>query len=318
MINQRVAATVVTLCLSTLGALAQTPTATPLRQAVSRDVGRSTTITLAQIVSRQRETLQKIRSARGVAVWREEGSTTSGAPPLRLIYFAYSTTSSVNLITAWDGKSLIRREREKPDWNRVLAAYFIQGEQVYAINPREKTRRGWLTQTPYNPAVHERNPIVGFRIEQLADEPVSLADLWATHDQMAGEAKIERVADKSEEKYAITFINAQKPGEQLYYVVNATKGYLNEFIARYSNGRPLFVTTIAVGNTASGLWLPARRVKWEYGADGRLLRRSEWYFHTLDINVPLAPFELSFSYFHLPPEAVTRTIQTNAPAKENP
>jgi hypothetical protein len=275
-------------------------------------------VTLAQIVARQRATLAQIHTARGVAVWREDSYSTSSAPPLRLVHFAYTTTGSVNLVVAWDGRSPVGLGREKPDWQKVLAAYLVRDDVVYAVRPAPKSRGGWITGTPFNPAVHERNPIVAFHVDQLADEPVTLADLYATQSAMATQPAIEVVRSGNEEKFVITFTNPAAPGEQLRYLVNPQKGYLNEYIGRYSGGRKIFETSIVVGSTPQGQWIPARRTKYEYAADGRLVRRSEWYFHSLQVNCSVGPEEIGFGYFHLPPEAWPQKVQTNAPPTVTP
>jgi hypothetical protein len=295
-------------------AIAETPSLATVRPVRPMQ---STTITLAQVVARQRETLDQIHSARGVAVWREDNYTTrtSQVPPLRLVHFAYSSTASVNLILPWDGKTPVGHLREKPEWDKVLAAYLVRDDLVYAIKPAPKNPNGWVKRTPYNPAVHERNPIVSFRIEQLADEPVTLADLYATQKAMEAPPQIVPTKEKDGPRLWVLFSNPGAPSESLRYLINPSKGYLAEYIGRFSGGRKIFETMIVLGKAGNQIWIPAHRIKYEYAADGSLARRSEWYFDSLQINQPLAPYELSFVYFHLPSEAWPQKVQTNAPSQ---
>ncbi len=307
---------IMSLAVLTQGGLesfAQAPTSAP-SPPLGKDVP-ATSVTLAQIIARQRETISQIRSASGVAVWREDVYTTSASsvPPLRLVHFAYSTTGSVNLIIPWDGKTPIGRLREKPDWSKVLAAYLVRDDVVYGIKPAQLSRDGWITATPYNPAVHDRNPLVAFRIEYLADERVTLADLYASQKEMETPPQIIPAQKGGNPRLWVIFSNPRTPGESLRYLVNPSKGYLTEYIGRFSGGRKIFETTIVLGKAGNTVWIPARRIKYEYQPNGTLQRRSEWYFHTLEVNSMLPPYELSFSYFHLPPEAWPQKIQTNAP-----
>lgn len=275
---------------------------------------RETSITLAQIVARQQATLRQIKNAEGAVVWRENIFTTaSAAPPLRVIHFAYTTTASVSLTLPWDGKSPIGRSRENADWSKVLAAFLIRDDSVYSIDAKKKSPKGWITEVPYNPAVHEKNPIVSFRISLLADEQVSLLDLYQTLSSMKNKPSIWSFGYGDEERLVVRFTNDELPNEELVYVINPQKGYLNEYIVRDSKGKKLFETYITIGK-ANGIWVPARRIHYEYSRDGRLLRSSEWYFHSLLVNEKLAPNTFTFSYFHLPPEAWPQSIQTNMPA----
>lgn len=309
---------------ATLLALLVTATASLCGQPISSQIAASapsgwaaTSVTLAQIVSRQRATIGQIRSARGVAVWNEVNytTTTQSVSPLRLVYFAYATTASVNMVVAWNGRTPVGQGREKPDWSRVLAAFLIRDDTVFSIRPNTATKQGWITSTPYNPGVHERNPIVSFRLEQLCDEPVTLSDLYATQSGMASPARVYVGRDGGDEKLWVVFTNPHTPGEELLYRVNPQKGYLTEYICRRSRNRRYFETWVVIGKTGNGFWIPSRRVKYEYTMDGRVARASEWYLHSVEVNVPLAPHELSFAYFHLPPEAWPQKVQTNAPSQ---
>lgn len=278
---------------------------------------RETSVTLAQIVSRQRATLSQIRTARGVAVWKEVLHTTTSqpAPPLRLIHFAYCSTASVNLIIAWDGQSPVGQLREKPDWNRVLAAFMVMDDKVYTIKPNASRKQGWISVAPYNPAVHERNPLVSFRIDQLADEPVTLSDLLATQNSMAVPPKVFAETSASGEKLWVVFSNPNLPGEELRYLINPSKGYLAEYVGRFSHQRKVHESFLNIGKTKQGLWIPARRRSFHYTTDGQLAYSSDWYFHSVEVNTALAPYELSFAYFHLPPDAWPQKVQTNEPPK---
>lgn len=280
---------------------------------------RETSVSLGQIVARQRETLSRLRTARGVAVWREDvfSTTAQSTPPLRLVYFAYTTTASVNLIVAWDGKTPVGRSKEQLDWSRVLAAYLVRDDTVYEITPGKATR-GWVRAMPYNPAVHERNPLVRFSLDWLDDEPVTLADLYDTRESMAARPTVQAIGAADDERLRVVFSNPAFPSDALIYVVNPRKGYLNEYIVRQSGGRKIFETSIFVTRLPSGVWAPGKRTKWEYGADGRLVRRSEWYFHSLEVNQSFAPNEFSLAYFHLPKEAWPSRVQTNASDSERP
>ncbi|MCX7625329.1 MAG: hypothetical protein N2Z21_03855 [Candidatus Sumerlaeaceae bacterium] len=279
---------------------------------------KETSITLAQIVARQRATLSQIQTARGVAVWREllYTTTSQSAPPLRLVHFAYCSTASVNLIFSWDGRSPVAQVREKPDWTKVLAAFLVADDKVYSIKPSGSRKQGWISVAPYNPAVHERNPLVSFRIELLADEPVTLADLFGTQNSMAAPPKVYLETTTGGEKLWVIFSNPNLPGEELRYLINPAKGYLAEYIGRFSQKRKIHESFLTIGKTKQGHWIPARRKSYDYTRDGTVTYFSDWYFHSVEVNTTLAPYELSFAYFHLPPEAWPQTIQTNEPAKQ--
>jgi hypothetical protein len=278
---------------------------------------RETSVTLAQIVARQIGNYQRIRTARGQVVWREEIYTTpTTAPPLRVIQFAFDTTGSVNLVLAWDGKSRLPRQKEKPDWSRVLAAFLVEGENVYQIRPPTKDQIPSISWTPFNPDVHGRNPLVRFHPALLGDETIALADLARVQEQMRARISIAEIGSRADPRIRVSFTNPERPNELLYYLINPQKGWLPEFIGRYSGNRCLFQTSILIGKTANGVWIPSRRTKLEYNSNGEVSRREEWYYLDLSVNERLPAQQISFAYFHLPPEAFPQRVQTNAPSSE--
>lgn len=278
---------------------------------------RETSVTLAQIVARQIGNYQRIRTARGQVVWREEVYTSSTtAPPLRVIQFAFDTTGSVNLVLAWDGKSRLPRQKEKPDWSRVLAAFLVEGDNVYQIQPPAKDRAPSISWTPFNPDVHGRNPLVRFHPALLGDETIALSDLARMQEQMRARISVAEIGNRVDPRIRVSFTNPERPSELLYYLINPQKGWLPEFIARYSGNRCLFQTSILIGKTPNGVWIPSRRTKVEYNLNGDVSRREEWYFLDLSVNERLPSQQISFAYFHLPPEAFPQRVQTNAPSSE--
>jgi hypothetical protein len=297
------------LCLTAATAHAQAP---PRPQA-------TTTITLEQIVARQEENYRRIRSGEGTVVWREQlGTTASAVAPLRVILFAFEADRSVNLILPCKDPTRLPQLGEKIDWTSVLAACFVDRDAVYNITVPRGGGSPQVEPVPFNPAVHERNPLIAFHPRLLGDERVTLADLTALANKMATRPAITPIVRGDKKLLRIDFGNTSAPGELLYYVVNPAKGYMTEEIGRFARGRMVMETRIIIGQTKDNTWIPARREKSEYDAAGRPVRWEGWYYESLAINERLAPKTLSLGFFHLPASARIRFTPAPVQTEANP
>lgn len=294
---------------------AGTPTAHSQASA-PRAVSRETSVTLPQIVARQTENFRKIINAKGEVIWREDMYTTgTSAPPLRVISFAFEGNRSVNLIIPWDGVSPLPRRGEKLDWSKVLSAALVEGDIVRVVSLKRGANSPVTETVPFNPAVHERNPLIAFHPAMLGDDRVGLADLASAAARMTARPLVAEIGSGERTRIRVAFTNPSSPGDILYYIINPQKGWLAEDIGRLSGGRYLFRSRIVIGNTSDGVWIPARRMKEEFSADGKLLRREIWQYNSLSVNSGVARRELSMDFFHLPAESLPTTMQTNSPSE---
>jgi hypothetical protein len=277
----------------------------------------NTSLTLAQIVQRQEENYGRIRNAEGQVVWMEEAA---GQAPtstsVRVIFFAFEGDRSVNLITAWDPTGTPPARDEKMDWTRVLAAFFVEGDRVHKISLRAGAKTPAIETTSFNPAVHENNPLVGFQPRMLGEERVRLRDLVELTPQMKTRPNVRQVSREGRALLQVEFTNEKAPGEGILYTIAPDKGYLAEELVRMSGGRVAARSTITIGQTRDGIWIPARRVKMEYDNAGRALTRETWYYLHLATNEGLARRALSFEFFRLP--SGTRVPTMASPAATQP
>lgn len=259
-----------------------------------------TSITLAQIAERQEQNYARIRNAQGEMLWTEQhyenGTTTRSA---RIVFFAFEGDRSVNLIISASGSQFPSRS-ETIDWSRVLAAYFVEGDMAYHIVKPPKASVPKVESLPFNPAVHDRNPLVSYRPRMMGDDRARLWDLAKLVPQMPTPPQIRQFESGGRTLLQIDFTNATTPGESLTYVIAPDKGYLAQEIIRVAGGKIAARTSITIGQTKDGTWIPAVRDRKEYDATGRVTSREIWLYRYLAINEPLPRHMLSFEFFHLP------------------
>ncbi|MEI7634321.1 MAG: hypothetical protein WCK47_08590 [bacterium] len=290
------AAIVLAIMFSTMTGVSQTPRSTP----AGLD---ETSVTLAQIVARQRENYARLRSARGEVIWREDDyavALPSRKAPLRVVDFAFEGDRSVLFIVPWDGVSPIPKRGSGFDWTKMMAGCLVEGDWVSMLTMPRGARQPEVRMTLYNPAVHDKNPLVSFHPSLLGDERVGLAELLSVAGQMTTRPLVRQSLLNGELRLRVDFANPAAPGEFIYYIVNPQKGCLAEDIGRYSGGRLTERAQIIIGKTKDGVWIPARRNKTICDTKGRPLHGESWYYRSLDANQKMGSMELSLLYFHLP------------------
>lgn len=274
-------------------------------------------MTVAQIVERQRESYARIRNAVGEAVWREERLTTGGAMERvsRVVFFALEGDDSVTLIQAWNEVPPLPSRSAPLNWREVLAAALVVSDTVYMIGLPEGGTSPTVMALPYNPAVHENNPLVAFHPRILGDERVRLSMLNAAAGDMARPPRVTEFTANGYALLRIEFSNPAHPRDLIYYIVNPARGYLTEEIGVIKNGRQRVRTQIVVGHTKDGTWVPARRHRQEFDQNGRLVSRETWYYWSLAVNEGIPRRALTFDVFHLPPDvAILRPGRPALPA----
>jgi len=278
-------------------ALGQRPVPTP-------QTGRESTMTLAQIVERQRESYGRIRNATGEAVWREEIVTTDGAIQRnsRVVYFVVDGDDSLTLIQGWDERPPLPSRTAPLDWKGVLSAAIVTSDTVFMVGLPDGGTTPAVMALPYNPAVHENNPLVAFHPRILGDERVRLSALSATAGEMAHPPRVTEFIANGFPLLRIEFSNPAYPRDLIYYIVNPARGYLTEEIGVINSGRQRVRTQIVVGHTKDGTWVPARRHRQEFDPNGRLVSRETWYYWSLAVNEGIPRRGISFDVFHLPPD----------------
>lgn len=279
---------------------------------------RSTSVTLPQVVQRQEDNYTRMRTGSGAVSW-SEATLTSGTnqwkAASRAITFAFNTSGSVVLIVSWDPHEPFPKWDMKGDWSRVLAAALVEGDRVFNISVPKGSKLPQVRIVPYNPAVHENNPLVSFHPRFLGDEKVRLKDMLAASSRLPVRPAIYEYDTPDGLRLRIDFSNPSDARDFVYYIVNPQKGYLNEEIGQISGRQQIFRTRIVIGSTRDGTFVPARREKVILDDRGAPVASESWYYDTLALNEPLAAMEVSLAYFHLPKEAKIRglPVNTNAP-----
>jgi hypothetical protein len=310
----RAALAAAALLLAPLGATAQprpapTPNPAPYR---------ATSVTLAQVVQRQEENYARMRTGKGAVAWTEATLTSATGQwktATRAVTFAFDTSGSVLLIVSWDPREPFPKWDMRSDWSRVLAAALVEGERVFNISVPRGAKLPEARIVPFNPAVHENNPLVAFHPRLLGDEKVRLRDLLAASPRLPVRPALYEYDTPDGLRLRIDFYNPSDAREFVYYVVNPQKGYLAEEIGQISGRQHLFRTRILIGNTPDGTFIPARREKTAFDDRGNPVAAESWYYDAFAINQPLGRMEISLGYFHLPKEARIRglPVRTNAP-----
>jgi hypothetical protein len=267
---------------------------------------RESSITLQQIVARQEQHYKTIRSAQGVVVWQERrlsaDAPLSNGPARRVIHFEFEGDRSVTLVLPWEAAQVYSANQGAVDWRNVLSAAYVHDDQVDMIRNAGTTSSTQVEvrAVPYNPAVHDNNPLVAFHPRQLGDERVPLRELAAAAGKMPTRPLVTEVTQGGKVLLRIDFTNASTPGEEIYYIIDPNRGYLPVEIGRISQGKVVSRSVIVIGNTPDKTWIPARRTTTKYDLNGRALTEESWYYDYLAVNEKLAPRTLSLLYFKMP------------------
>lgn len=284
--------------------------ATPL---VSGD--RESSLTVQQIVARQEDHFSRIKNAQGIAVHSEVRYNEQAQPQpaqVQYIFFAYEGPRSVTLSMPKNAAQAYKGSQGQIPWDHITAAHHVTGDAVYMIRKAEGASTSPLVfAVPFNPAVHENNPLVSFHLRQVSNEQIPLRELARAIPAMAERPRVYDVSRDGKQLVRIDFANPNTPGEALQYLIDPARGYLPVEIIRRSGQRPVSVSKIIIGNTPDGTWVPARRERTMYDASGRTVSRQNWHYEHLAVNQGLAPKALSLMYFNLPMSTPVTVIEGN-------
>jgi hypothetical protein len=262
-----------------------------------------TSITLQQIVQRQLETFNHIKTAQGEVIWTTEdfsANATSPTQSTRVIFFAFERGKSVNLVVTGTEALKFPSRREVRDWSNVIAATLIVGDKVQMISQPKGRSAPEVRSVLFNPAIHENNPLTAFRPRMLADEKIPLENLVAVIGQMKNAPTVTQAMRNGHLVLRIDFRSASNPGEFLYYLIRPDQGYLPEEIGKVQNGRYVFRTDIVNGQARDNSYLPARRERIQYDSAGRPTIRESWYYRSFSANEALPRKMISLNFFLLP------------------
>lgn len=292
---QRSGLLVVGLCAMTMGGTAQQPQKT---SAAPRVQYRETSVTLHQAVAAQEQNYNRMKTGQGTVVWQEV--TRNGPPAARVIYFAFEPERSVTLVLPQSEARAYAASQGKVDWSKALAAHLRVGDLVQRVSAGTTGTQPQVRTVPFNPAVHERNPLVAFHPRILADDVVALRDLAAALPGMKARPQMSQFMVDAQLMIRVDFLNPKAPGEELYYILDPAKAYLPVEIGRRSQGKLLALTKLVIGNTKDKTWVPARRDKTTYDTTGQVLSREHWYYQFLSLNEGIPPQATSLLFFQLP------------------
>ncbi len=278
---------------------------------------RATSVTLAQAVARQDANYARMQRGRGGVVWREDTpDTATGAwkATTRAILFAFEGRRSVNLVVRHEDGKPLPAWGDKPDWSRFLAGSLIDNDVVSQVLFPRNANRPQVKRVPYNPAVHENNPLVAFQPRLLGDERTRLKDLLAALPKLPVRPTIAEFDTVDGLRLRVDFANPAGT-EFVYYILNPAKACLAEEVGRVAGGKYVTRTRILIGGTSDGLWIPARRERMVFDTQGRAVLREYWYYDSYESNGPLPARGLTLDFFSLPAEMrmPTNQRQSNAP-----
>jgi hypothetical protein len=291
---------------------------------------RQSSLTVQQIVARQEAHFGAIKNSQGIAVHSESKLNAQGQPTqtdTQYIYFAFAGDKSVTLAMPEAAAKVYGMSQGQVPWPQITAATLIDGDTVYSIHKpaasgnTRATTGPTVIAVPYNPAVHENNPLVAFHPRQVGDEQLPLRELARAIPEMTQRPVVTDVAVNGRPLLQIDFANPGTPGEQLYYLIDPNRGYLPVKISRMSNGRPISVSDILLAPTPEGYWMPARRERVTYDAAGKPATRQSWHYEFVAVNKGLAPMALTLMYFNLPMTTqvkVVEPLKTGNPQGGNP
>ena len=281
----------------------------PLAAAPTPDL-RETSVTLAQIVARQDANFAPMRSARGGVVWRKDTldtATQRWIPSSMAVIFSFETTHSVNVVLRHvDGRSFPIWENSA--WKDVVAAAHVSGDEVYTASIPPGGTKPDVELAPFNPAVHENNPLIAFQPRMMGEERITLRQLLEAQDKFPTRPTVSRIETAEGARLVVEFL----PGDdsRMYYLINPEKGWLAEEIGRTVGKRHLFRTRMLIGKTGDGIWIPAKRERITYDNEGRSALREFWYYDLLESNVEMRPLELTLAFFRLPMSTVIKPIKS--------
>lgn len=291
-----------------------TPTSTPAPPPANSE--RPTSITVEQIVARQEAHYNLIKNIQGIAVHSETKYTPGGQPQTpesQTIYFAFEGDKSVTLAMPQAAARAYGQMQGEIPWEHVTAATLIHGDTVFNIRKSSdpNTTIPTVMAVPYNPAVHDNNPILNFHPRQIADEQLPLRELARGIPAMAQRPVVSEIIVNNRQLLRIDFANAARPGEHLYYLIDPHRGYLPVQISRVSNNKPLSVSNILLAPTPEGYWMPARRERITYTPDNQPATRQTWHYDHVAVNKGLAPMALTLMYFNLAQDTKVTVVPAN-------
>lgn len=265
---------------------------------------KETSLTLQQVVARQEAYYKTIKTAQGTVVWQERALAASaagaGVPATRVINFAFEGDRSVTLVLPQDEARNYAGPQGKINWSKLLSGAMIVGDAVAMITKPTSGTLPEVHTVPYNPAVHDNNPLIAFHPRQVGDETVPLRELAAASVKMPTKPRLWEFRQGNALLIRIDFTNAATPDELLYYIIDPSRGYLPLEIGRTSKGKFLSRSTIVIGQTPDKTWIPARRTTVRFNAGGGAVAEESWYYEYLSINEKLAPHTISLLFFKLP------------------
>ena len=269
-------------------------------------------LTFAQVLSRQKANYDRMKQGRGHVVWTEEradpaapaGAVARPRPGQRMVFFLFETTPerSVNLVLPMDAaRSYLAGGRI--DWLKALSAVAIEGDRVSTVGYARGTSTPIVTIAPFNPAVHESNPLVAFHPRLLGDDKdLRLADL------AAAKPRLTEALSGGRRMIRIDAEKPGRPGEQASVTVDPAKACLPVEIVRTLDGRMASRATIVVGNTPDGTFIPARRTTERFDTAGRVVSRETWYYEDLSLNGPMPRLGATIAFFGLPDSTQVVTL----------
>ena len=285
--------------ISSPGVATPPPAYTPLSAASNQS-----SLTVQQIVARQEDHFARIKNAQGIVVHSEVrfNAQRQELPALnQYIFFAYEGSRSVTLTMPEKAAQVYKGSQGQIPWGDITSACHVTGDTVYTIRkPEGNEKVPSVVATAFNPAIHENNPLVSFHPRQISDEQMPLRDLARAIPEMAQRPMVSDITKDGKPMIRIDFTNPKTPAEQLYYIIDPARGYLPVEIARLSSARPISLSSIIIGNTPDGTWIPARRERLMYDKAGKLVSRQNWHYEYLAVNQGLAPKTLTLMYFNLP------------------
>ncbi len=277
---------------------------------------RPTSITVEQIVARQEAHYNLINNIQGIAVHSESKYTPDRQPQnpeSQTIYFAFEGDKSVTLAMPQPAARAYGQMQGQIPWEHVTAATLIHGDTVFNIRKSSdpNTTVPTVMAVPYNPAVHDNNPILNFHPRQVADEQLPLRELARGIPAMAQRPVVSEIIVNNRQLLRIDFANSAQPGEHLYYLIDPHRGYLPVQISRVSNNKPISVSNILLAPTPEGYWMPARRERITYTSNNQPATRQTWHYDHVAINKGLAPMALTFMYFNLAQDTKVTVVPGN-------
>lgn len=272
-------------------------------------------LTVQQIVARRQAHFNSIQTSMGTAVWREmryDGPDKLLSATERVIYFGKAgIDDSVCLVMNREGAKKYGFSQGSIPWSDVMVATMVKNDWVYSINPDTATSSPEVIRTPYNPAVHDNNPLVVFDISHIGEERIPLRELAQAIPDMPTKPNVFDFKINGKPFHRIEFVNSNAPGEVFYYIVDPAKAWMTTEMGRISRNKIMLRTKVIVGNTPDGTWIPARKEREQFDSSGKLISKDSWFFESLAVNERLPAKMLSYMFFNLP--ETTKVITAEGP-----